>query len=88
MGAILINSTKEANEKGGICTAIVVFVLLLGIIFGIYCGIVGIALALWNGCLCNIFTSIPEVTFWQMWGIYLLFDILVKPVVTSGNKKD
>lgn len=82
----ITKATKEGYDEGGVCTAIVVCILLLGLVFGIYCGIIGIAMALWNGCLVALFPVIPHITFWKMWGIYLLFDILVKPVVTSSNK--
>lgn len=82
----LINSTKEANEKGGICAAILAFILLAGIVFGLLCGLVAIAMALWNGCLVALFPVIPEIGFWQMWGIYLLCDILFKPAIPSNNK--
>ena len=81
----IIKATKEGYDEGGVGSAIVVCILLLGLMFGIYCGIIGIAVALWNGCLVALFPVIPHITFWKMWGIYLLFDILVKPVIPSNN---
>ena len=77
MGNLLVNTTKEGYDAGGIGVAILVFIIMLGIIFGVLCGVIGIAMALWNGCLVVLFPMIPEITFWQMWGIYLLFDILL-----------
>ena len=87
MGSLLVKTTKEGYDTGGVAVAIVVCLFMIALIFGIVSGAVAIAMALWNGCLCNIFTSVREVTFWQMWGIYLLLDILVKPSIPS-NKKD
>ena len=86
MGNLLVKTTKESYESDGVVAAIVVCILLIGIIFGILCGIIGIATALWNGCLVALFPIIPEITFWQMWGIYLLCDILLKPSIPSNNR--
>lgn len=83
MGNILVNSTKDAYKEGGAATAIIVFILLLGIIFGVLCGVIAIATALWNGVLVALFPMIPHITFWKMWGMYLLLDILIKPSSSS-----
>lgn len=85
MGNLLVKATKDGYSDGGIVVAILVFVLMLGLIFGIMSGVVGIAMALWNGCLVALFPMIPHITFWQMWGIYLLLDILIKPSIPANN---
>ena len=85
MGNLLVKTTKEGYDAGGVGVAILVCLLMIGLIFGIMSGIVAIAMALWNGCLVALFPVIPEITFWQMWGIYLLFDILFKPSIPSNN---
>ena len=77
---------SEAFEEHGTGTAIIVTILLIGIVFGVLCGVVAIAMALWNGVLVALFPMIPEITFWQMWGIYLLLDILVRPSSSNSNK--
>jgi hypothetical protein len=59
---------------------------MIALIFGIMSGVVAIVMALWNGCLVALFPAIPEITFWQMWGIYLLFDILLKPSIPSNKE--
>lgn len=87
MGDLLVKTTKQGYDEGGTIAAIVVCLLMIALIFGIMSGIVAIAMALWNGCLVALFPAIPEITFWQMWGIYLLFDILLKPTIPSGNKE-
>ena len=81
----IINATKTANSEGGVGVAIAVFIILCGIVFGLLCGVVAIATAIWNGCICDIFISLPEIGFWQMWGVYLFCDILFKPATTSNN---
>jgi hypothetical protein len=87
MGNLLVKTTKEGYDNGGVLTAIIVFIIMLGLIFGIMSGVVAIAMALWNGCLIALFPAIHRITFWQMWGIYLLLDILIKPAIPSNNKE-
>jgi hypothetical protein len=87
MGSILVKTTKEGYDAGGVVAAIVVCIIMIALIFGIMSGVVAIAMALWNGCLVALFPAISEITFWQMWGIYLLFDILLKPSIPSSNKE-
>ena len=87
MGNLLVKTTKQGYDEGGIVTAILVCIIMIAIIFGIMSGIVAIAMALWNGCLVALFPVIPEITFWQMWGVYLLLDILLKPAIPSNNKE-
>lgn len=86
MGNLIIKTTKEGYDNGGVAAAILVCILMLALVFGIMSGVVGIAMALWNGCLVALFPAIPHITFWQMWGIYLLLDILVKPAIPSSDK--
>ena len=87
MGNLLVKTTKEGYDAGGIIVAILVCLLMIALIFGIMSGVVAIAMALWNGCLVALFPAISEITFWQMWGIYLLLDILIKPAIPSSNKE-
>lgn len=87
MGNLLVKTTKQGYDEGGVIAAIVVCLLMIALIFGIMSGVVAIAMALWNGCLVALFPAISEITFWQMWGIYLLFDILIKPAIPSSNKE-
>ena len=81
----IIEATKTAKDEGGIGVAIAVCIILCGIVFGLFCVVVAIATALWNGCIRDIFTSLPEIEFWQMWGVYLFCDILFKPAI-PGSK--
>jgi uncharacterized membrane protein len=80
-------TVAESCDEYGIGTAILTFILLLGIVFGVLCGVIAIAMMLWNGVLITLFPMIPEVTFWQMWGLWLLFDILIKPSSSSNSDK-
>lgn len=86
MGNLIINTTKEGYKEGGVAAAILVCILMLGIVFGVLSGVIAIATALWNGVLIALFPMIPHITFWKMWGLYLLLDILVKP--SSSNTKN
>ena len=85
MGNLIVKTTKEGYDNGGVGVAILVCILMLALVFGIMSGVVGIAMALWNGCLVALFPAIPYITFWQMWGIYLLLDILIKPSIPANN---
>ena len=85
MGNLIVKTTKEGYDNGGLAAAILVCILMLALVFGIMSRVVGIAMALWNGCLVALFPAIPYITFWQMWGIYLLLDILIKPSIPANN---
>ena len=45
--------------------------------------IVAILMWLWNGLVVALF-SLPVITYWQAWGIYILSNILFK----SSSKRD
>lgn len=45
--------------------------------------IVAILMWLWNGLAVTLF-SLPVITYWQAWGIYILSNILFK----SSSKRD
>ena len=80
----------EDAELGilGVIGVILGIILVFGIAFGILSFAVWIAWLLWNGVLRDMFPVIPEVTFWQMWGLYLLSNILLKSNSSSGGSKD
>ena len=86
---------KEAKEKledaelGALEMIGVVLgvILVLGIAFGILSLVVWIAWMLWNGVLRDVFPAVPEITFWQMWGLYLLSNILFKSSI-NNNKNE
>lgn len=73
-------------------TALEVIGVIIGIIaifalaFGLLCFEVWIAMLLWNALLIPMFGA-PEITFWPMWGIILLCNILFKSH-NFNNKKD
>lgn len=87
----LVKAKEKLEDDGlGVLGAIGVLlgvVLVLGVAFGILSVIVWIAWMLWNGVLCDVFPAVPEVTFWQMWGLYLLSNILFKSSI-SNNKSE
>ena len=79
----------EDAELGvlGTIGVILGIILIFGIAFGILSFVVWIAMLLWNGALRDVFPAVPEVTFWQMWGLYLLSNILFKSS-SSNNKSE
>ena len=86
MFTTISKNVKETNEEHGFATALLVLILLLGIVFGLLSGCIWIAMLLWNGVLVALFPAVGTITFWQMWGLYLLLDILVKPSSSSRNE--
>ena len=84
---------KDACEDAsigvlGVIGIILGIVLIFGIAFGLLSFVVWIAMLLWNGVLRDVFPVVPEVTFWQMWGLYLLSNILLKSSSSSNNKSE
>lgn len=71
----------------GVIGVILGIALVFGIAFGLLSFAVWIAWLLWNGVLRDVFPAVPEVTFWQMWGLYLLSNILFKSSSSSNNNK-
>ena len=87
MVAKVIELIKEMEEKtSSVVELIFVIIMVLGIAFGLLSLVVWIGMLLWNGVLHNIFPVVPEVSFWQMWGLWILSDILFKP--SSSGKND
>lgn len=82
------NTTVKSANEYGVAAAILIFLILCAITFAILCGIMAIAMALWNGVLIVLFPMIPAIGYWQMWGLYLLFDILLKSSVSSSTSND
>ena len=82
------NTTLKAVDEYGVAAAILIFLILLAITFAVLCGVMAIAMALWNGVLIVLFPMVPAIGYWQMWGLYLLFDILLKPSVSSSTSND
>ena len=63
----LTEATKELKKK------IVELITLLAISFLV----VAVLMWLWNGLAVALF-SLPVITYWQAWGIYILSNILFK----------
>ena len=82
------NATVKSADEYGLAAAILIFLILCAITFAVLCGVMAIAMALWNGMLIVLFPVIPQIGYWQMWGLYLLFDILLKPSVSSSTSND
>lgn len=85
-----LKDTCEDASLGilGIIGVIIGLALIFGIAFGLISFVVWIAMLLWNGVLRDLFPVVPEVTFWQMWGLYLLSNILFKSSSSSNSKSE
>ena len=85
----VFNSTKKTLKEEGCGSAILLFIVLLALVFGFDCLIVWACMALWNGCLLAAMPHITaEVSYWQMWGIYLLFGFLIRSSGSVNTNKD
>ena len=85
-----LKDTCEDASLGvlGVIGVVLGVALVFGVAFGLISFVVWITMLLWNGVLRDVFPVVPEVTFWQMWGLYLLSNILFKPSGSSNNSKD
>jgi hypothetical protein len=77
----------EINRDYGCCALIIAIVLILGLVFGLLCLEAWVAMSLWNGCAVPAVSVLSEVSFWQMWGISLLCNILFKSYHSSSKSK-
>lgn len=87
---LAVAKKKLKDDKlgiSGVLGVILGIILVFGVAFGLLSFVVWIAMLLWNGALHNVFPAVPEVTFWQMWGLYLLSNILFKSS-SSNNKSE
>lgn len=85
-----LKDTCEDASLGvlGVIGVILGIALIFGIAFGLLSFVVWIAWLLWNGVLRDVFPIVPEVSFWQMWGLYLLSNILLKSSSSSNSKSE
>ena len=85
----VFSSTKKTVEDKGCGYAILLCIVLLALAFGFDCLIVWACMALWNGCLLAAMPTVTaEVSYWQMWGIYLLFSLFFRSSSTINTSKD
>lgn len=73
---------------------LVEYLVLVGIIIGVMClillalaGEIWIAQLIWNVCIVAIFPVAP-ISYWQMWGVYLIARFLFCSIqYSSSNNK-
>ena len=88
MGNALTNSIKKLINSGTSVVGIILAIIVVcAIAFGIDCFIVWIAMLLWNGCLAAVI-PVSTVSFWQMYGLYLLSNILLKTRVNINKSEE
>ena len=66
---------------------VVVVILIIAAFFGFVMLEVWLLWLLWNGCIVAVF-ALPQVTYWQMFGIYLVAKWLFGSVVYTTKKDD
>lgn len=72
---------KKAKEKYGCGMTIALVLIAIGLIFFT----VWIGWLLWGAIAVGIF-SLPTLTYWQFWGLFILCNILFKAISTSFGK--
>lgn len=88
MGNTLSNSIKKLLSSGASVVGIIFAIIIIcAIAFGVDCFIVWIAMLLWNSCLAAVI-PISTIGFWQMYGLYLLFNILFKTRVNVNKTEE
>ena len=79
---------KCFETAGGVALGILLIALVFGLAFGIDCLIVWMCMALWNSCAVAAVSVLSPVSFWQMWGIYLLASFLIRDSATSTSNSN
>lgn len=72
---------KKTKEEYGCGATIALLLIATGLIFFIS----WIGWLLWGAIAVSIF-SLPALTYWQFWGLYILCNILFKTISTSFGK--
>ena len=79
---------EEHTAGAGCLMVLFVFVLIIGLAFGLLCLEGWFVMLLWNAVICTLWTSAPHLTFWLAVGLVLLCNILFKTVHSCTHKKD
>lgn len=77
---------ENIYTEHGVLALIGVIVLILAAAFGLLCLEAWLAMALWNSCAVPVVSILSEVSFWQMFGITMLCNILFNNVRGSSKK--
>ena len=83
------DKTIKRMNASGIAVLILVFIVVLGLFFGLMCIFNAIGLWLWTTIAVNIF-GLPALTFWQFFGLNWLCTFLFKgriPVNFNSKEK-
>ena len=75
----------EKMDGVSVLGVIIGVILVLGLLFGLFCLEAWVAMLLWNACLVGAI-GVAEVGFWPMAGIVVLFNILFKTTIPSTKK--
>lgn len=67
-------------KVAGLIVSMIVVAIVLGALMAYP------AMLLWNYCLVPAIPGVAEVTWMQMWGLYILCSILFKSVSVSNSK--
>lgn len=79
---------EEHTAGAGCLMVLLVFVLIIGLAFGLLCFEGWIVMLLWNAVVCTLWASAPHLSFWLAVGLVLLCNILFKAVHTCTHKRD
>ena len=75
------------NTAGGgalaLLAVVLVFVIALGLVFGVMAFEAWILMLLWNAVIVSLWASAPTLTFWLAFGLILICNILFKSVNRS-----
>ena len=78
---------KDKLSNLPIWALILTILLIMGLAFGLVALEVWICMLLWNGVLCAVFTAVSTISFWQMWGLSILINVLFLPSRINFHKK-
>lgn len=75
--------TAAGGGAFALLLVILVFVVALGLAFGVMAFEAWILMLLWNAVIVSLWASAPSLTFWLAFGLILICNILFKSVGRS-----
>ena len=85
------NLENEQGTTHAVITGFVSAIVVIGLAFGLLYFDAWLASLLWNGVLVSMFSSIKEVTIWQMLGLQFLAGLMFPgrwlSILTSKKEK-
>ena len=84
---ILVKTTSDAYDEHGLGVAITTAILLLAVIFGLWCGVAALFMVCWNWAVVPAIAVCSTMGFWQSFVFCLAFDCFFVLALPSKSKE-